>query len=403
RLAGELLGPLGLEPLQAGGGGEAEADAPTRYEDGGAIGVQMIRGDMSATGLGTVTRVEGDRLVAFGHPMMESGVTALPTAVGRVLWFLASQNRSFKIGMPVRSVGALVNDRQASIVVSHAARAPVIPVTLSLTGVPGAPHTEWKFEVAHEKFMTPSFVSVALGSAVQAAAADRQDVTWVARSRLAIRGHGEITLEDQGLSIGGTPDPREFVESSLVRAIGAVLNNPWESALVERVHVDLEFRYARDVLRLRGATLLDPQVYAGGTARVRLAFESFAGPPTTKVVDVPIPRHLAGQTVTLTLQPGYSVTKERPAAERLSDLIANLADPVYPPKSLVVSYPASPGVSFRGKVADNLPAGALDSIRPETASVAPETHRSEVRHVFALPSFLNGQDRVSLAVKPVLR
>jgi hypothetical protein len=43
--------------------------------------------------------------------MMESGVTALPTAVGRVLWFLASVNRSFKIGMPVKYVGTLVNDR----------------------------------------------------------------------------------------------------------------------------------------------------------------------------------------------------------------------------------------------------------------------------------------------------
>src|SRR6185295_5775961 len=104
--AKELLSPLGLEPLQAGGGGDKdEPDAPTRFVDGGAIGVQMIRGDMSAMGLGTVTRVEGDKLVAFGHPMMESGVTALPTAIGRVLWFLASDYRSFKIGMPVRSVG----------------------------------------------------------------------------------------------------------------------------------------------------------------------------------------------------------------------------------------------------------------------------------------------------------
>ena len=38
--------------------------------------------------------------------MMESGVTALPTAIGKVLWFLASDMRSFKIGMPVRDVGA---------------------------------------------------------------------------------------------------------------------------------------------------------------------------------------------------------------------------------------------------------------------------------------------------------
>jgi hypothetical protein len=145
-LARDLFAPLGLEPLQAGGGGR-DPSAPSRFEDGGAIGVQLIRGDMSAMGLGTVTRVEGDRLVAFGHPMMEAGVTALPTAVGKVLWFLASDMRSFKIGMPVRSLGALVNDRQASIVVSQAAKAPVIPVSMKIRGVPGLPDANWNFEV----------------------------------------------------------------------------------------------------------------------------------------------------------------------------------------------------------------------------------------------------------------
>ena len=122
--AEQLMSPLGLEPLQAGGGGAEEASAPTRYVDGGAIGVQLVRGDMSAMGLGTVTRVEGDKLVAFGHPMSELGVTALPTAIGRVRGCLARVQRSFTIGMAVRQVGALINDRQSAIVVSHSAKAP---------------------------------------------------------------------------------------------------------------------------------------------------------------------------------------------------------------------------------------------------------------------------------------
>ncbi len=90
--AQQLMAPLGLEPLQAGGGASTEASAPTRYVDGGAVGVELVRGDMSAMGLGTVTRVEGDKLVAFGHPMSELGVTALPTAIGRVLWFFGQRS-----------------------------------------------------------------------------------------------------------------------------------------------------------------------------------------------------------------------------------------------------------------------------------------------------------------------
>jgi hypothetical protein len=402
-LAAELVGPLGLVPLQAGGGGgREESDAPARYVDGGAIGVQLISGDMSAMGLGTVTRVEGDRLVAFGHPMMNAGITALPTAVGRVLWFLASDARSFKIGMPVRPVGALVNDRQASIVVSHSARAPVIPVSMKIRGVPGAPYTDWNFEVAHEKFMAPSFLAVALGNALQAAAADRQDVSWTARSRVSIKGHGEVEIQDFGVAVGGTPDAQDFVRSNLLNAVGSILNNPWEPAFVEKVSMEMELRYAREVYQLRGAELLETEVHAGGMARVRLTLVPFAGAATTRTIRVPIPKHLAGQTVTLTIRPGYRVRRERASSENLADLVSTFVDPTFPAKSIVISYSDGGGLAFKGRVAHNLPPGALVALQPTSGTIAPVSFKSETRIVTALEQYVSGQDTLTLEVKPVL-
>ena len=102
---------------------------------------------------------------------------------------------------------------------------------MHIKGVAGAPITDWKFEVAHEKFMTPAFMAIALGNALQATAAERQDVSWTAKSHLAIQGHGTIDLEDFGVAIGGTPDPQDFVRSNLVRAVGALMNNPWEPVI----------------------------------------------------------------------------------------------------------------------------------------------------------------------------
>jgi hypothetical protein len=400
-----LLEPMGLEPLQAGGSGAGtDPNAPTRFVDGGAVGVELIRGDMSAMGLGTVTRVEGDKLVAFGHPMMQSGVTALPTSIGKVLWFLASDMRSFKIGYGVRSVGALVNDRQASIVVSHSAQAPTIPVSIKIKGVPGAPYTSWKFEVAHEKFMTPAFMAIALGNAVQTTASEQQDVSWNAKSKLKIKGHSEITLEDFGVSVGGTPEPNEFVRSNLVRAVGALLNNPWQPVIVERAEMEIELRYAREILRLRGAEILAPEIDAGEPARVRLTLVPYAGKEIQKVITVPMPRHLAGQTVTLEISPGYSEQRERADPENVAALVRNLENPHYPIKSAVISFSGGEGaVSYKGHVAKNLPPGAMDAIRPTTASVAPDHFRSQTRHVAPLGEFMVGEDRVEVTVKPILR
>jgi hypothetical protein len=405
-VAKELLAPMGLEPLQAGGGASApEPNAPTRYVDGGAIGIQLIRGDMNAMGLGTVTRVEGDKLVGFGHPMNQGGVTALPSAVGRVLWFLASDMRSFKIGVPSRPLGALVNDRQASIVVSQSAQAPIIPVTMNIKGVPGAPYTNWKFDVAHEKFMTPAFVAIALGNALQATASERQDISWSAKSRLKVRGHGEIELNDFGVAIGGTPEAEEFVRSNLVRAVGTLLNNPWEPVLIESAHMDVELRFAREILRLRGAELLEPEIEAGQPARIRLILVPYAGSGVVqRVITVPIPAHLAGKTVNIDIAPGYTKQRDMAAPDTLAELVKNLEDVTFPPKSVVVSYETGDGaVSYKGHVATNLPPGAIDALRPTTSSIAPEPFGSEARIVVPVDQFMTGRDRVSVVVKPVLR
>jgi hypothetical protein len=405
RLASDLLAPLGLEPLQAGGGGTTpEPDAPKQFEDGGAIGVELIRGDMSATGLGTVTRVEGDKLVAFGHPMMEAGNTALPTAVGRVLWILASEQRSFKIGMPVRSMGTLVNDRVASIVVSQSAKAPVIPVKMSIHGVPGVPLSTWNFEVAHERFLTPSFLAVALGSGLQSVANEQQDVSWSAVSKLKIKSYGEITLRDFGVSMGGTPDAGEFARASIVRAVGAILNNPWQPAQIESVETSVDLHYARELYRLRGAELVSSEIDAGEPARIRLTLAPFAGPVVEKTLSVPLPAYLAGKTVTLEIGPGYAEERDRAAPDTLAELIHNFEDPTQPPKSIVVSY-ASPDatVTHKGRIAADLPMGALDTLRPTSSTIAPETYTTTVRQAYPVDQYLVGRDRVTVTVRPVVR
>ncbi len=402
-LARDLLSPLGLEPLQAGGGGAQDPTAPKRYEDGGAIGVQLIRGDMSAMGLGTVTRVEGDKLVAFGHPMMEAGITSLPTCIGKVLWFLASDQRSFKIGMGVRDVGALIQDRQASITISHSAVAPVVPLKVSIKGMPGLPSSNWNFEIAHEKFMTPSFMAVAIGSALQAVANERQDVSWTAVSKLKIKGYGEIKLEDYGVAIGGTPEAGEFARSNLVRAVGAVMNNAWQPAIIEGAEIEVELHYARDILRLRGAELLEPEIDAGKPARIRVTLVPYSGPEQTRTLSVDLPAHLAGQTVSLDIVPGYTEEREVAAPDSLKDMISNFVSPIYPPKSLVVSYDSGSGLAFRGRVAKNLPPGAVDAIRPTTSSIGPDSVESSVRYVTPIGSFVVGRDRVSVVIRPTLR
>ena len=95
--------------------------------------------------------------------------------------------------------------------------------------------------------------------------------------------------------------------------------------------------------------------------------------------------------------------RERAEPESFDDFIANLESPIYPPKSIVVSYASGGGVAFKGQVAKDLPPGALDSIQQQSSSYSPEAFRSEQRQVIEQPFYVVGEDTVSIKIRPQLR
>ncbi len=399
-----LFEPMGLLPLQAGGGQAPRADAPLHYVDGGGLGVQLVSGDVSFMALGTVTHVEGTRLCAFGHPMMGAGNTALPTTIGRVLWVNASSQRSFKIGESARPLGALVNDRQTAIVVDEKVPAPTFPFDVKVVGADGAPKRQWHTVVADERFMSPSFTAAVLGSVVEATAAEERDMTWELRSRLSLRGHGTLELDDFGVAVGGMPEQGEWARSRIVHAVGDLLNNPWENTRVDKIEATLTVRYARELWRLRGIELMDEVVDAGQKARLRLHLVPFAGPELVKEIDVPMPLDVAGKEVELEALPGYEVAPEVAPPDTLDELLANESRQSALPRSVVVQFrlPAQ-GVAFRGHVAQDLPPFALDALRPAHSDQGPDAFASYQRVVVPLDRYLEGRDKVKVKVRAVVR
>jgi hypothetical protein len=364
----------------------------------------MARGDVSFMGLGTVTFVEGAKLCGFGHPMMEAGVTALPAAIGRVHWIFASDQHSSKIGESARPLGALVQDRQSAVIVDETKTAPTFSLAVQIRGADGTPKKDWNVEIAEERFMSSSLTASVLGSIVDATVNERRDVTWRMTSRLSVKNHGTIELEDFGVAVGGMPDSGDFAHSKVARAVGEVLNNPWEMSHLEKIETVLTVDYTRELWRLRGADVLDPVVDAGQPARVRVHLVPFAGPEITKVLEVRLPEELAGKDVEVEIAPGYTVVPDLPAPQSLADLLANSTKQTVTPKSIVAQFRTrSQGVAFKGHVAERLPSFALDALRPAASDTGPDAFPSYTRVITPLERYVDGSDRVRVKVRSVVR
>lgn len=401
----KLVEPLGLDPLQGGGGDAIDPNAPKHFVNGGGLGVELTRGDVSIMGLGTTTFADGaGRVAGFGHPMLGGGDEALPSCIGRVLWIHASAQASHKVGECVRSLGTLVQDRQTAIILDENVVAPTVPVDVDVTGAVGAPKTHWHAEVTEDKFLAPSMSAVVLGSVIEATASERRDLTWKLDAKVDVAGHGTVDLEDVGIAEGGSPDASEWFRSKLVNTIGDVLNNPWEHVHITHVQARFEVKFARDMWRLRGVEVLDPIVDAGSKARLRLHLVPQDGPEVTRVVEATMPVELAGKDVEIEVTPGFEVVPPLAAPESLDELLANEPRQTVAPRSVVLQFHVpSQGIAYRGHVTERLPPLTLDALRPQTSDSGPEAFQSWSRTVVPLDWFIEGHDKVKVKVRAVVR
>lgn len=410
RFLEEHLEPYGIWPMQAGGGGPrarrrarpAGTPAPGRFVDGGAIGVELIRGDITATGIGTVTHVAGRRLVAFGHPMMGAGQVELPTSQARVLHILASEMRSFKLAEATEPLGALVQDRLACIVVDQERRAPLVPVRVRMTGVEGATRTEWNMEVASHRLLTPMLLLSAVAQALEATASDAEDVIVEARSSVQIAGRRQpFVFTDTLAAANGLTDMRLLFGIRGFEAAEAAIDNPFEDSRLERVDVTLDVRFARGDAELLGVSTPSSEVDPGAEVAITIVLRRFGHAEEARTVRVAIPPSLAGQDVDIEVAAGDRVVRELPIPRSLDELINNLQQD-YPATTAVVTMRApSRGVVLRGHVVRDLPRSMLDTLIEQNDSDRAQAVVAARRFEFPMGRVLRGTARLRVRVREV--
>ncbi len=397
------LAPFGVEPVQAGGGARDLRRSPARvpYVNGGAIAVQLIRGDISAQGVGTVTHVRGNRLVAFGHPMLNAGQLALPTANARVLHVLASQMRSFKLSEVISPNGSLIHDRQASIVVDTDLEPDVVPLSIKVNGVSGAPRTEWNVELANHRLLTPMMAMSATLNALKTTAADTSDLVFTAACKITLEGRAPIEVTDIGWS--GMGLSAAVGRMRLFSVLEAAYANPFERARVLAMEVRLDVRFARDVMTIESAALASDEVDPGKPAFVHVTLRAFEGQPETRVVEVPIPASAAGQALEIAIEAGDDVQPDLPLPRNLDDLLRNLTRG-WPATTLLVSTKLPDGgLRLQGHVVTGLPASAMDALRLRNATAPNLIHATQRRQEVPIGKVLYGSAKLKLQVRQVAR
>jgi len=392
-----LLGPFGLVPMRAGGGRRPGGAAqPGHVEPGSAIGVEMVRGDMSIVGTGTVTYVDGDTVLAFGHPLMGTGEMYLPLVDAEIHAILPSLAQSLKLSSPLSEVGALVQDRKACILGDLGARVPMVPVTVRVTA-PGARPREFHAEIAHNRRLTPTLAALVASSAIADAEPDPTEMMVQVTSSVKLHGHPAIALHDQFFSPEGVSSA---VLSAIrgLRAVGDLLGNPFEPVTLERIDLDVRLEFQRRVVEIVGAALPGGVVRAGQAVPLAVSLRPYAGAEYTQTIPFSIPSSAAGQTLKIEIVAGAAAKPDAAPPETLDAYLTYLTK-YYPSSSIVISVQTlEDGAATRGRLLPDLPSAALDTLRTSARTRRTEVYRVADRVVIPTDRILLGKQELTVTV-----
>jgi hypothetical protein len=362
----KLFGDSNIVPVRAGGtsGGKVEG-GPTQFVPGAPLAVELIRGDMSAAGICTVSYVEGDKILSCGHPIFQTGETYAPVATASIHTVVPSAQSAFLMGSSINEIGSLVQDRQAAIVADTSLRAPTIPVDITITSGTDK-HVEkgaFHVEVMNNKFLTPSLAGAAVMNAINYYLPDRDNVTARVESQVRIKGQEPINFVDYVYANDGAASVMGAVRG--LRVLVPLLLNPYAPVTIERVDLSVDLRFEANYGEIKEVKIPTGDLVVGRN-QIKVLMSTWDGKDIVEDVPVDVPESLAGGIIQLEVCAGDAAKLDAPPPVDLPSLLHAFRSLLPGTIWAVTLYPADEGIALDGKLVRDLPQSALDKLHPQS-------------------------------------
>jgi SpoIVB peptidase S55 len=395
---GKLMAGYNLEPMRAGGTGAPTEDGPREFVMGGSIAVQLVRGDMSMAATGTVSYVDGNHVLAFGHPLFQTGESYAPVSTSYVHTIVPSAQSAFVSASPAIEIGSLVQDRQSAISADTKLRSPMIPLDIEVITGTGT-RTEkgdFRVEIIDNKFLTATFAALAAGNAVNYYLPDRDDVTAKVFSTVRIKGVAPISFVDYLYANDGASSMMGGVRG--LRVLVPLLLNPFAPVTIEGIELKVDLRFDTNYGEIKSLQLPSAMLVPGARNLVNVAMETWNGDQVIEAVAVDVPAALAGAIVQLEVTAGDSAKLDAAPPVDLASLISAFRK-MLPGNVWAVSlYVAEDGVSIDGQLVRDLPASAADKLRPGSRTQRAVPFRTVARTVSPAKRVINGTGTLMVRV-----
>ena len=298
---GATFNQMGFTTVQGGAAAMITSAKPVAgwqkaLQPGDAVSGVLVSGDMSMTGLGTVTYNDGSRVLAFGHAFFNLGPVDMPMTKGEILTILASQFQPNKFGNATEVVGALRQDRHSGIMGILGAEAPMVPVEIRLRSLGDKDQVvkekNLKFNVFVQQKWTPFLMMLTMFNSISSVNEMADEATYRMTGNVEFAG-------GQKLSIGTMQSPTEApVPAPMLLAgwwgdkFNRIFLNSVEMPKLKSVKVTLDLIPERRTAAIESAWCPMAEVAAGAEVPLKVFLRPYRGDRIQKDFRIRIPENL---------------------------------------------------------------------------------------------------------------
>lgn len=303
----EKLSALGFKAGDMPAFGTPTRDTHVVYDaalaPGSAIGVAVSYGDFSVGATGTVTAVDGKRVLAFGHPFLHKGNVNYFMTDAKVVGTISGPTDGMKIASIGNIIGRINQDREAGVAGILGAFPESVPMRVRVKDTSLGYDRKFGAQIAYDEDFLPILVSGIAYAAMGKTSDTVGEATASLKFTIRTTAGEDGRIERSNMYYNAS-DVGQASVGELAQMMALLCQNADEEADVTSIDVDIEMESARKTASLISAVPDKPSAKPGETVNFRTTIKPFRKDKEELVIPYRVPESQAPGVMSLDVRGG---------------------------------------------------------------------------------------------------
>ena len=294
----------------------SEKQEKVELEPGSSVAGIVINGDYNISAFGTVTYREGNKILAFGHPLFNSGPVNIPMAQSKVITTLSSLLVSNKFAVATNLIGNIRQDRVTGIMAVIGDIPPMIPIKVAVNS-PIIKEKRFNFKMVNDRSnynTVPVFLWITLLNALETARLGSGDYALNLNGRIELKNAADVILDNfySGASAGffdGSGLDRSEAALDVVMTLATLLLNSFEPPVIQGIELEFYARPGHFLAEIENVLFDKEIINPGDTLNIVIYLRPYQGKKIELKKQIFIPQNLSNNSITVAIGGRNEITE----------------------------------------------------------------------------------------------